>query len=334
MRRPWAWGRRPLTLPEQLGGGSPASPPCIVHLVRAANGLRSLREFAAALRRHDPGIEHELVLALKGFASRAEAAPYLEEVADLAPTTLFFPDVGFDIGVFLAAAARLRRARYCFVNSHVRPVADGWLAKLDAALDHPRAGMVGPFGSWASFHSWLTYSMGLPSAYRGVLPPPRVARRQLSEIDFELQGIERRAPLARVRTRLSLLAHAPEELLDFEPFPAHHVRTSAFMIPHAILAELRLFVVHSKSDAYALESGVQSFTRQVEQIGLRALVVDRAGAVYDREEWDRSGTLWQGDQERLLIADHRTLSYQRGDLARRSLLSGLAWGTRANPGPA
>lgn len=333
MRPPWAWGRSPLTLPEQFGGADLASPPCIVHLVRAANGPRSLREFAEALRRHDPGIEHELVLAMKGFRSRAEAAPYLEQVADLAPTVLFFPDVGFDTGVFLATAARLRRARYCFMNSHIRPVDDGWLAKLDAALDRPRVGAVGPFGSWASFHSWLTYSMGLPSAYRGVLPPPQVARRLLLEIDFEQQGIERRTVLGRLRTRLALLAQAPEELLDFEPFPAHHLRTSSFMIPHAILRELRLFTVRRKIDAYALESGSQNITCQVEQLGLRALVVDSTGAVYEREEWDRSGTLWQGEQERLLIADNRTLSYERGDLARRRLLSGLAWGAPTDSHP-
>src|ERR1700733_14266627 len=115
-------------MPLMLPAASPetsAGPPCVVHLVRAANGIDSLREFAAAMRAHPPGVEHELVLAMKGFASRAEAAPYIEETADLDPTIEFFPDLGLDLGLLFGAVARLRRGRYCFVNSHTRPAAAG-----------------------------------------------------------------------------------------------------------------------------------------------------------------------------------------------------------------
>ena len=93
-----------------------------------------------ALRAHPPGVACELVLAMKGFTSPAAGRPYLDEVADLAPETLFFADRGFDLGVYFAAAARLRRDRYCFVNSFSRPLVDGWLAKLDAALVRPGVG--------------------------------------------------------------------------------------------------------------------------------------------------------------------------------------------------
>src|SRR5580698_10656189 len=164
MRTPWDWGRKPLRLPATAQGSD--GPPCVIHLVRAVNGIDSLREFAAALRAHPPGVEHELVLAMKGFASRAEAAPYIEETSDLAPRVEFFPDVGLDLGLLFAAVARLRRNRYCFINSHTRPAVAGWLAKLDAALALPDVGMVGATGSWLSSHSWLTYSIGLPSFYR------------------------------------------------------------------------------------------------------------------------------------------------------------------------
>jgi hypothetical protein len=331
-RLPWNWGRRPMALPESLQESS-AGPPCVVHLVRAVNGIDSLREFAAALRAHPPGIEHELVLAMKGFASEAEAAPYVEEVADLAPTIEFFPDVGLDLGLYFAAAARLRRGRYCFINSHTRPVVAGWLAKLDAALDLPDVGMVGATGSWLSMHSWLTYSMGLPSFYRSVLPPIRRARRLLLEIDFEQLGIEQRSRLDSLRTRAKLISQLPEELLAFEPFPTPHLRNTTFMVSHAVLAAMRLFVVRDKLDTYVLESGSLNITRQVVQMGLRTLVVDCAGDVYEPGEWYRSGTLWQGDQERLLSVDNRTRSYARGGIERRSLLSGLAWGLHAERHP-
>jgi len=48
---------------------------------------------------------------------------------------------------------------------------------------------------------------------------------------------------------------------------------------------------------------------------------------------DRSRTLWQGDQEGLLVADNQTLHYTHGDFELRHLLSTLAWGICADPEP-
>jgi hypothetical protein len=333
MRPPWEWGRRPMKLPASLHDDG-AGPPCVVHLVRAVNGVDSLHEFAAAMRAHPPGIEHELVLAMKGFSSPAQAAPYLEAVADLEPQIEFFPDVGLDLGLYFAAAARLRRGRYCFVNSHTRPVVVGWLAMLNAGLDLHDVGMVGATGSWSSFHSWVTYSMGLPSFYRSVLPPIREARRLLLEIDFEQLRIEERSRRDTLRTRLGLFSQLPEELLTFDPFPTPHLRNTTFMVSHEVLRAMRLFVVRNKMDTYVLESGSLNITRQVVRMGLRTLVVDSEGAVYEPGEWYRSGTLWQGDQERLLSVDNRTRSYARGGIERRRVLAGLAWGLHADPRPA
>jgi hypothetical protein len=321
-----------MVLPAAPNATGSREPPCLVHLVRKLNGIDSLRGFADAYRRHPPGIDCELVLAMKGFASALDARPYLQEVADLAPEPLFFPDRGIDLGVYFAAAARLRRDRYCFVNSHTRPRVDGWLAKLSAALDGPAVGMVGATGSWASLHSWVTYSMGLPSAYRGVLPPLQLARAKLREIDLEQLGVARRSGAEQLRARLRLLAQLPEELIDFKPFPTPHLRNTAFMVSHSVLSRMRLFVVRTKMDTYALESGPWNVTRQVEEMGLRTLVVDSEGAVYDPSEWYRSGTLWQGDQERLLSIDNRTRSYACGDMERRRVLAGLAWGLHAGAG--
>jgi hypothetical protein len=308
-------------------------PPCVVHLVRAVNGVDSLRDFVAAMRAHPAGIEHELVLAMKGFASASQAAPYVAVAAELEPEIAFFPDGGLDLGLYFAAAARLRRGRYCFVNSHTRPVVDGWLAKLDAAFAPPDVGMVGATGSWSSFHSWVMYSLGLPSFYRQVLPPIRRARELLAEIDFEQLGVQQRSTLDSMRTRLGLLAQLPEELLTFPPFPTPHLRNTTFMVSHEVLRCMRLFVVCNKMDTYVLESGSLNITRQVQAMGLHTLVVDSTGAVYEPAEWHRSGTLWQGRQERLLTVDNRTRAYERGDIMRRSMLAGLAWGLHADPGP-
>lgn len=331
MRTPWDWARTPLVLPPAREQPEREPATCLVHLVRAANGLGSLREFAQALRRHPPGIEYELVFAMKGFTSLEEVEPYLQEIADLPHDTLFFPDRGFDLGVYFATAARLRRTSYCFVNSHGRPVADGWLAKLKAALDRPGVGQVGATGSWASSHSWVMYSMGLPSAYRGLMPPLAVAREQLMGIQLERLAVERPTMAHSLRVRARALLRLPEDIWGYGPFPTPHLRPNTFMITHEVLRRLRLFVVRSKLDTYALESGRESITSQLERIGLSSLVVDNTGATYTPETWDRSQTFWQGDQRGLLVADNQTLCYARGDAIRRKVLSAVAWGPNSDP---
>lgn len=332
MRGPWHWSRRPLSLPTAPIAEEAGATPTLVHIVRAANGPQALRHFAQALRRHDPGIDYRLVLAMKGFTSSAEVRTHLAEAADLAPHTLFFPDVGFDVGVFLAAAAQLRHGRYCFMNSWARPLRDGWLAKLSSALGEPDVGMVGPTGSWGSMRSWLTYSLGLPSGYRGVLPPPREGRRQLAETELALRPEVPDVSPGVLRRRLRLLQQAPELLLGFPSFPSAHLRTPIFMITHAVLRRVELFEIsNNRIDTWALESGSESLTRQVQRMGLRVLVVDAEGTSYEPGEWPASNTYRQGDQQGLLVGDRRTLEYHRGDLAQRRLMARFCWGEQAAP---
>lgn len=310
------------------------------------------------MRRCPPG-DHELVLAFKGFPSREHAEPYLKDACGLNAEVLFFADTGFDLGVYFAAAARLRRERYCFLNSFSEPLLEGWLTRLDAALELDDVGIVGASGSWNSSRSWILYALGLPSAYRRLLPARGLVREQFAQLDAERTAagqedlsesghgfsrsstsagdgrspmIERaRAVMPTVGAARRALSELPGQMRDFEPFPAHHLRTNAFMIAHSTLARMRLHQVHEKADAYVLESGRASLTRQVQRMGLRAVVVDRVGEVYDQDRWHHSRTFWQGSQEGLLVADNQTRSYQRGGTDRRRLLSALAWGPCADP---
>jgi hypothetical protein len=317
--------------------GDARPPVCVVHVVRALNGPAPFRAFVHALRGCPPGIGYELVLAFKGFASPEQAQPYLDDARGLPANAMFFPDTGFDLGVYLAAAARLRRERYCFLNSYSEPLSEGWLARLDTALDLGDVGIAGASGSWNSSRSWLLHSLGLPSPYRGLLPPRGVAREQFAQIDSERAGPPGEpgagaSPFARLpRAALQALSELPRQLRDFEPFPAHHLRTNGFVIDHSTLMRLHLRKVREKTDAYLLESGRDSITRQVQRTGLRAVVVDRDGEVYDQDRWHLSRTFWQGSQEGLLVADNQSRSYARGGADRRRLLSTMAWGSCAEP---
>jgi hypothetical protein len=267
------------------------------------------------------------VLALKGFRSLEEARPCLDEFAGLEAEALFFADTGLDLGVYLAAAARLRSARYCFLNSYSVPLVDGWLAKLDAALTPAGVGVAGASGAWISSRSWVAYSLGLPSAYRGLLPRPSVVRRALRATAPE-QATDKAGPrLEALRARATTLRLLGEQ----QRFPAYALRTNAFTISHVTLRLLRLSSVKGRVDSLALESGRDSITQQLQQLGLRTVVVDRFGDAFDHECWDRSFTFWQGDQQGLLVADNRTRVYERADLELRRVLSSLTWGEQAEP---
>ena len=215
---------------------------------------------------------------------------------------------------------------------------NGWLANLTDALRQPGVGMVGATGSWASVRSGTLNGLFLPNPYRGVVPGRRVAREQLLAIELERSGEElepaarpRRSPMGSVAATLRTLPLIPEQLLRFEGFPAQHVRTNAFMLERRLLAGLRIGRVRRKMDAYLLESGRHSLTRQIQARGLHTLVVARDGRSYEPEDWPASRTLWQGEQEGLMIADNQTRMYANGGLERRALLSAFAWGRRADP---
>ena len=307
-------------------------PLCLIHLVREANGPEPLTRFLESYRRHTAGIEHDLVLLLKGFASREQAATYLEKAEGLQAECVFVPDDGFDLDAYTETARRLQRDRYCFVNSFSVILADGWLAMLDLALSEPRAGMVGATGSWASPRSHALRELGVvpTNAYRAVFPDRRWMREQFAMLRRE-QADDANVRLAGLHLRINTWRSAAEALRGFPGFPAPHLRTNTFMLKRETIARLKLHRARRKIHAYGLESGWRSITRQVQELGLRTLVVDREGAAFEPGEWHMSRTFWQGDQEGLMVADNQTTVYAHGDLDRRTLLARLAWGLLADP---
>jgi hypothetical protein len=309
----------------------------LVHLVWGPLGPAPLREFLSSYRRHPAGVDHELVVLLNGIDEDRRMA-FEAELEGVAHRLLTLEEPVQDLAAYARAAERLEHERLCFLNSHSVILAPEWLAKLEHALNQPRAGLVGATGSWASVRSGTLNGLFLPNPYRGVVPERRVAREQLLAIELERAGEEiagdaqpRRSLLGSVLATLRTLPPMPEQLLRFEGFPAHHLRTNAFMAERATFTGLRMGRIERKMDAYLLESGRRSLTRQVQGLGLRALVVDRDGAVYDCEDWPSSRTLWQGDQEGLLVADNQTRLYANGGIDRRRLLSAFAWGQSAHP---
>ncbi len=318
--------------------GSASNRLAVVHLVWGPFGALPLRRFVQSYREHPAGADHELVILLNNVAEH-QRPELLAELKGVHHRVLDLADPVQDLAAYTQAARRLEHERLCFLNSHSEILAPEWLAKLDRALDRPGVGLVGATGSWASTRSWVLHSFFLPTPYSGQIPERRTAREQFLAIELERDGIPvsdspelvRRTLGDSLRAKLRTLPDMPIQILGFEGFPAYHLRTNAFMATRATLSRVRVRRIETKMDAYRLENGRHSLTRQVQAMGLRTLVVARGGATYDHEQWPLSCTLWQGDQENLLIADNQTRSYAAGGLDRRRLLSGFAWGPQADP---
>lgn len=305
---------------------------CLVHLVWAPLGPERLATFLEAYRRFEPGTSHELLVLLNGFGSDQDLTPWRRLLAGIEHEELRLESPVLDLTAYWEAVHRHPADRYCFINSYSEPLVEGWLAMLDAAHAQAGVGMVGATGSWASTRSMKAHLLRLPSAYRQALPEPRRAMQQFMELTAEISDVQPpEGWLARTRARLDALYEIPERVLPYESFPAYHVRTNGFMISRAVLLGLRLQRVAHKQAAYRLENGRHSITRQLQRRGLRTLIVDRQGIAYDHDQWHRSRTFWQGDQERLLVADNQTLCYADADDDRRRLLSAFAWGPQADP---
>ena len=119
----------------------------VVHLVRRGNPAVWLDWFVRSYSGHDAGLTHDLVVILKGFQAPAEMRTRI--LADL-PGTQFIEidDTGFDINAYRSAAGALGHDRLCFLNSHSRIEADGWLEKIAGPVVEPEVGAVGATGSW------------------------------------------------------------------------------------------------------------------------------------------------------------------------------------------
>jgi hypothetical protein len=299
----------------------------VVHLARESNGIEPFARFLNSYRRHRAGIEHQLVLLLKGFADEAAAEAHVELARDLDPLTLHVADDGFDLGAYHRAAEVLPHARLALLNSFSEILADDWLGILLDALERPAVAAVAASASWGSHVSHMRYEMGLGGPYGKVFTD----RRQTHGVFARLAGVD---PEARGRPMLSWLHQGSvvvRQLIGFSEFPAPHLRTNGLLVDRQSWMRVCSGVPRDKLQAHRIESGRRGITRRLLANGDTVLVAGRDGSVFTSDEWPRSITFWQGDQRNLLIGDNQTLAYQKGDAVTREVLSRYAWGLSAAP---
>jgi hypothetical protein len=238
------------------------------------------------------------VLLFKGFSAPEEANEYKALLSKIEHEALFIEDYGYDIGAYLRAARVLQSDFYFFLNSRSLLLASDWLGKM---YWHAKQHSVGVVGATASCESLYTDYL-------------RARSIKVTDVSF-----------ARSLIRSSFINRA-RHFYYYPPFPNHHIRTNAFMIRKEVLQRIKLKRIKTRLDTSRFENGRISLTRQILAMNLKALVVGRNGNSYQHDEWSRSQTFWQGDQENLLVADNQTEKYARAEQAQRQALTMRAWG--------
>jgi hypothetical protein len=303
----------------------------VAYLARSLNGIEVFESFLDAYRSFDSGVEHELIIIFKGFdEDRRGVREYQERLSGLPYRAFFFPDVGFDIGAYLAVARSFPHEFFCFLNSYSAPLDSGWLKKLHSHAPRRGVGVVGATGSYESHYT--ACETNYTACRRTNYGPVMYARCMAGHL---LRGRERpsaarylawQRELRAMRWELSALRR------HYPPFPNPHVRTNAFLMPREVLLGLEVGPIADKWAAMRFESGRAGLTRQVLAMGLRPLVVGRDGLAYEKERWPESRTYRAGAQENLLVSDNRTRQYAEADPETRRSLAAHAWGDEAVDG--
>jgi hypothetical protein len=161
----------------------------------------------------------------------------------------------------------------------------------------------------------------LPNGYDGELGDLRPMVLAMQSVDIEQPP--------RLPARLVGAARGvPSAILAHPGFPSPHVRLTACLIDRELLLSLRSGRAPSKPASYRLESGHGSWTAQLIRRGLVPYVVGRESGPLPPEEWADADIFWQGAQGDLLVADRKTVSYQRAPVSVREIFARYAWGRK------
>jgi hypothetical protein len=278
---------------------------CVVHLVWGPLGRLHLERFVESYTSRDAGHPHRLVVILNNLDDelRADVAVLLRDLRHEKFTTT---EPAFDLEAYRLAVARFPADGYLFLNSYSRLLTDGWARCYASSLQRPDVGVVGAGGS---FRSMRAYN---PWVLRGSTLPPH--KRALNQWSVAVRAFEAR--------------------LRFPPSPTPFVRSNGFAIRAAMIERLGWPVCRSKWDTWKLESGRDGLTARSRRAGLRTVVADAYGRVFDPVEWPLSQTYWSGEQAGLLVADNRSDEYGGAEASERARLWALNWAVVAPGLPA
>ena len=279
-----------------------ASQVAVVYLSYLPYGIEPLQSFIGSLQQFDAGKTYIFYIIFKDGSNKEidEAKAWLEE-SKIQYSELKF-NGGLDINAYLYAATQIEAPYLLFFNSRTRVLNDYWLLYFFNALHfNQHIAAASATGSWQSYY--------------------RSARR------IAFKALRSKGSVSHYFNMLKLAAKTLILYKRwFPPFPNPHFRTNAFIIRRELLFQLKpLPIMQKKNQAYRFESGIDSLTRQLINMGWQVCIVDKNGKIYLPGQWDKSNTFWINQQEDLLVSDNQTQQYAIADTAGKTNMTNDAW---------
>ncbi|MFT3679334.1 MAG: hypothetical protein QM791_03625 [Ferruginibacter sp.] len=275
----------------------------VVYLSYIPYGTDLLRNFLASYVNNAAGCPHQLIILFKGMMREGDEAPFISVAEEFGVQfqSMYYYGGGMDLDAYLFAARELTSRFVFFLNSQSVLLHGNWLLKMAQYTGESSTGVVASSASAQSHysavfinHSWrLNFSSGIKNQFRKY--------KLLVKAFFYWRSL-------------------------FPAFPNLHFRTTGFLINRELFTSLNIPVAANKMQAYKIESGYNSITRQVVAQGYTIILVDKNGKAYPMNEWHKPVVFWKGEQEDLLIADKQTMLFLNASPAEKKLFTLNAWG--------
>lgn len=278
----------------------------IVHLIWLPFGIEYLIRFLNSYHQNKPRFPHDTVLLFNGVTHESETTEYHQYIRNNFPNFIYssyYMKTGQDIDAYLYAANQLKNAYLIFFNSYTIFNAKNWL-EIYVNNFNGYKGIISATASYESHYS---------SVFKN--HPHQIELGKGFSYNYR-------------KYKLFIKAALYWRLL-FKPFPNAHIRTNAFMIKRELFLQLRIkSPLKNKFEAYKVESGKNSITNQILQMGYEVGIVGRDGKYYELKECNKSNIFFQGNQENLLISDNQTERFTNASELQKKHLTYLAWGTK------
>jgi len=269
----------------------------VIYLLRESNNINLIKKFLNSYIKYDAGIEHTLVLILKGFKNNSLDTNSANLLKNFNYLPIYIDDTGFDLDAYFNTANKFNYDYYIFFNSYSEILSENWLLKYYNICSKEHVGIVGATGSYES--------------------PTRNWREEYF--------IKKNIYSFTIIKWLKLFKHLIYLKFLYPEFPNPHIRTNAFMICSKNLKMIKYNFKLNRDQALQLESGKNSITNQLIKLKLLPLIIDKNGKSYNIVNWKESATFRWSNQENLLISDNRTnMFYNLNNFHKKKLID-ITW---------
>ncbi len=277
----------------------------VVYLVWLPYGIGHFKDFIDSYLAHKNTLQHKLVIAFNGMANceKKESEDYIRFLKEKNITNFkcCYFDAGQDIKIYKSLADELKDFEYMlYLNSYSIILCDHWLSHFVNNMK-PGIGVVGASGVYSSYFKSIRI-------------------KTWADLNSKI-SLTRKWKLLKYLIKLFLFHY-----FEFSQYPNPHIRTNAFFIKRSIFSSLVFNDKPGKLAAYAFENGRNSMTRQLFDLGLECVVVDKNGNGYICQNWYKSNVFWQNDQDNLVVSDNQTRKYSDANDTEKLFYQKLAWG--------